>query len=187
MESDNSLKRLLTILEPLVWDLDDRKKYLVKIKEELENVSRLLAYTKDNVEMVGIYADQDLIISNLDKICCSKEEYKASCYLLKSEDESVKKLPQYEKAEELFNDIIGFFKLHKAELIVEIQDLKNKCERKEIEKKYYDILSSSNPFIENIEEFEDILNSYDLTNGEKVDILLKIINNNLLNYESGNK
>lgn len=187
MESDNSVKKFLTILEPLVWDLEDQKKYLSKIKDELESVSRLLAYTKDDVDMVGIYADQELIINNLGKINCSKDEYKASCYLLKSEDENVKKLPQYASAKDLINNIIDFFKLHKAELIVEIQDLKNKCDRKEIEKKYYDILSSPNPFIEDIYEFKNILNDYELTNEDKIDILLKMINNNLLNYESGNK
>ena len=187
MESDNSIRKLLTILEPLVWDLDDQKKYLSKIKEELENVSRLLAYTKDNIEMIGVYADQDLIINNLGKIYCSKDEYKASCYLLKSEDDSVKNLPQYAKAKELFNDIIEFFKLHKAELIVEIQDLKSKCDRKEVEKKYYDILSSSNPFVDDVEEFKDIINDYGLTNDDKIDLLLRIINNNMLNYETGNK
>ncbi len=187
MESDNSIKKLVHILEPLVWDLDDQKKYLSNMKEELENVSRFLAYTKDNLDMVGVYADQDIILNNLEKIYCSKDEYKASCYLLKSEDESVKNLPQYEKAQNLISDIIEFFKLHKAELLVEIQDMKEKCQRKEIEKKYYDILSSSNPYIEDIKEFEDIMNSHGLNNSDKISILIKLINNNVLNYESGNK
>ena len=187
MNSDISIKKLVTILEPLVWDLDDQKKYLLKIKDDLEDVSRMLAYTKDDIEMVGVYADQSIILDNLDKINCSKEDYKASCYLLKSDDPSVKILPQYEDARNLIVDIIEFFKLHKAELMVEIKDLKERCQKKEIEKKYYDILSSSNPFVEDIEEFKDILNDHGLANEDKINILIGIINNNVLNYQSGNK
>ena len=95
MGSDDCIKNIVTILEPLVEDLEDKKRILSDRKKELEEVSRLIAYTKDNVEMVGIYADQDIIINNLDKLKCSKEDYKASCYLLKSESEHVKVLPQY--------------------------------------------------------------------------------------------
>lgn len=187
MLSDNSIKKLVNILEPRVWDLDDQKKYLEKEKDELESVSRFIAYTKDNTEMVSIYADQELITSNLDKIYCSIDEYKASCYLLKSEDETIKKLPQYTKAKDLINDIVEYFKFHKSELLVETQDLKKKCEQKEIEKKYYDILSSANPFIENIKEFRELIDQYDLKDEDKINILITILKNNILNYESGNK
>lgn len=187
MESDNSIKKLINILEPRVWDLDDQRKYLEKEKEKLETVSRFLAYTKDNIEMVSVYADQELITSNLSKINCSNEEYKASCYLLKSEDDNIKKLPQYVKARELINNIVEYFKFYKSELIVETQDLKKKCEQKEIEKKYYDILSGSNPFINNIEEFRTLIDQYDLEDEDKINLLITIINNNILNYESGNK
>ena len=187
MVSDNSIKKLLNILEPRVWDLDDQKKNLEKSKEELENVSRFIAYTKDNIDMVSVYADQELIINNLDKIYCSVDEYKASCYLLKSDDENIKKLPQYAKAVDLINDIVEYFKFHKAELIVFAQELKEKCEQKEIEKKYYDILNSSNPFVENVSEFRGLIDKYNLEDDDKINILIKIIKNNVLNYESGNK
>ena len=109
MENDNSVQKLVQILETLVLDLDEKKKYLETEKEDLESVSRLLAYTKDNIEMVGIYADQELIINNLEKIGCSKEDYKACCYLLKSEDSNVKGLPQYESSYNLITDIVEFF------------------------------------------------------------------------------
>ena len=187
MVSDNSVQKLVHTLESLVLDLDDNKKTLEERKNELESVSRLLAYTKDNLEMVGIYADQELITGVLDEIGCDKEEYKASCYLLKSEDERVKSLPQYEKAHNLISDIIEFFKLHKAELMVEINDLVSSCQRKELEKKYCDLLSSPSPLIEDIDEFKTILNGYDLTSEDKINILTDVINSNISNYEIGNK
>jgi len=182
MKSDSSVQSLVQILESLILDLDEKKRYLEEEKEDLEKVSRLLAYTKDNIETVGIYADQELITSNLEKIGCSKEEYKACCYLLKSEDANVKNLPQYENSYNLISDIIEFFKLHKADLMVDIQELKEVCKKKELEKKYYDILSKPNPFIEDVDEFTSILNGYDLTSENKINILVSIINSNLLNY-----
>ena len=106
MGNDSSVGILISILEPLISDLDDLKKTLSDRKSEMESVSRLIAYTKDNIEMVGIYADQDIILNNLDNLKYSKEDYKASCYLLKTENELVRKLPQYQKAHDLISDII---------------------------------------------------------------------------------
>ncbi len=187
MKSDNGVQKLVRILEPLIIDLDEKKKYLEERKDELESVSRLLAYTKDNLEMVGVYADQEIITSNLQNIGCDMEEYKASCYLLKSEDDRVKSLPQYEKAHDLISDIIEYFKLHKAELMVEIQELKDSCQRKELEKKYCEILSNEDPFVENVDEFKTILNGYDLVSEDKIDILSSIITSNMKAYEKRNK
>lgn len=186
MVKDDCVRNLAAILEPLIENLDDDKITLANRKNELESVSRLIAYTKDNIEMVGIYADQDLIIDNLDKLEYSKEDYKASCYLLKSEDENVKTLPQYEKAYNLISDIIEFFKLHKAELIVEIQDLTTICEKEELEKKYYDILSSSNPFVEDVDEFTKFVNEHVEDNEEIINILYSTIRSNIANYKSRN-
>ena len=129
---DNSVRKLVEMLEPLIFDIDDLKQYLSEREKELENVSRMLAYTKDNLDMVGIYADQDLIINSLPRISSSKEEYRASCYLLNSGNENVKSLPQYKKAHDLISDIIECFKLYKAELIVETGDIKKQVHEKEI-------------------------------------------------------
>ena len=183
MGSDDSIKSIVTILEPLVNDLEDKKNILADRKTELEGVSRLVAYTKDNVEMVGIYADQDIILNNLDKLKFTKDDYKASCYLLKSESDKVKVLPQYTKAYNMIGDIVEFFKWHKAELIDEINELSSICEKKEIEKKYYDILSCPNPLVEDSKEFVDFMNDHGLDNQEIIKILYRIIHDNIVNYE----
>ena len=181
MEND-SVRKLVGILEPLVEDLDEQKRTLAERKEELENVSRLIAYTRDNIEMVGIYADQDVILNMLDKLKVTPEDYKASCYLLKSENNNVKALPQYEKAYNLISDIIAFFKLHKAELLVEISELTEICERKETEKKYSEILSNSNPLVEDIDEFTRFLNGHGLNSDDIINVLYSTIHSNIVNY-----
>ena len=187
MVSDNSIRKLVTILEPRVWDLNDQWKLLSNKKDELENVSRFVAYTKDNYEMVGIYSDQDLVTSKFDELDLDVDDYKASCYLLKSSDENVKRLPQYEKALDMIKEIINYFIQYKATLQEEIQDMNIMCQKKEIEKKYYDILSSSNPYIENIKEFREIIDEHILNDKDKINILVQILKNNISNYESGNK
>lgn len=179
---DNSVKKLTMMLEPLVFDLDDQKAYLEERKKELENVSRFLAYTKDNVDMVGIYADQDLVLSCLPNIYCDKDEYKASCYLLKSEDENIRSLPQFAKARNLVSDIVEYFKLYKSELMVETQDLKKSCDAKEVEKKYYDIFTSPHPLVNDVDEFKNLLDTHNIQDDDKINILLYTIKNNIKQY-----
>ena len=179
---DNSVRKFVELLEPLIINLDEEKKYLEERKNELENVSRMLAYTKDNLEMVGIYADQDLIVNNLSRINCTKEEYRASCYLLNSENENIKHLPQYKKAHELISDIIECFKLYKAELIVETQDLEKNYLEKELDKKYYNIFSNSNFFVDDVLEFNDFLDKHKLPNEDKINILIYTLQNNYNKY-----
>lgn len=186
VERDDSVKSLVAMLEPLVENLEENKNILADRKKELEGVSRLIAYTKDKIEMVGIYADQDIIIGNLDKIRYSVDDYKASCFLLKSDNESVKQLPQYQDAYNLISDIVDYFKLHKAELIVEIQELSTSCEKQEIEKKYYDILSCPNPLIENGDEFVDFMKNHGLNENSIVNILYQTIHDNIVNYKLKN-
>ena len=182
MGNSDSIRKLVTILEPLVENLEENKRILSDCKNDLESVSRLIAYTKDNIQMVGIYADQDLIINNLDNLKISNDDYKAACYLLKNENESIKGLPQYQNAYNLISDIMEYFKLHKAELMVEIQDLTSQCEKQEIDKKYYDILSCPNPLIEDNKEFINFLHEHEINDEEIINILYNTIHDNIVNY-----
>ena len=179
---NNSVNLLVGVLEPLVSDLEEKKTALKEKKSILDNVSNLLACTKNNADMLGTYSDQNLILDNLANINTDKDEYKASCYLLKSENDSIKNLPQYKKAYGLICDIIEYFKLYKSELMVETEELEKKCSKKELEKKYCDILKQDTPYIDNVEEFKKLLNEQLLSNKDKIEILLYVINSNKLKY-----
>ena len=179
---NNSVNLLIGVLEPLIEDLDEKKSILSEKKEILDNVNRLLDYTMDNIDMIGSYTNQDIILENLEKINTDKDEYKASCYLLKSENSNIRNLPQYKKAYNLICDVIEYFKSYKSELIVETEELEKKCNIKEIEKKYCDILKEDNPYIEDVEEFRNLLDSQSIPNENKIDVLLYVINSNKLKY-----
>ena len=177
------VKKLTSELEPLITDLEEKHEELRTKKEYCERVSRFLAYTNGDVNLVGIYADQELIFSNLDRVNSTKEAYKASCYLLKSSDDNVKNLPQYKEANDYILGLINYFKNDKNELLTDIQNLEKICREKEIEKKYFDILTSANPLVDDVLEFREFLDKHVVNDEEKVNILLYTINNNVINYK----
>ena len=177
------VKMLTTSLEPLIVDLDERLEELKDKKEKMESVSRFLAYTNGDVNLVGVYADQNLILENLENINSNKEEYKASCYLLRSNDENVKALPQYQAANMYIVGLINYFKVEKTTLASEINELERVCEDKTLEKKYYEIFNNSCPFIENVEEFIAFLDKHTISEDEKVQLLIYAINSNMENYQ----
>ena len=177
------VKRLMEKLEPLIVDLDDKLIQLRGEKEKLERVSRFLAYVNGDVNLVGIYADQNLILENLDKINSTKNEYKASCYLLKNEDNGIKMLPQYKQANDFMLGLINYFKMNKIELSNIIQELDNICKEKSLDKKYFEIFSKENPMVNEIDEFEQFLDKHALTSDEKINLLIYVVNSNVLNYK----
>ena len=180
------VKKLTNDLEPLIYDLDDKLMELELKKEKLESVSRMLAYVNGDVNMVGVYADQDLIIDSLEKINSNKDEYRASCYLLRNEDENIKNLPQYREANLYILGLINYFKMFKGELSSEIQELERVCREKEVDKKYYQLLNENTPLIENVTEFADFIEKHLTTDEERINLLKFAINSNLTNYQEQN-
>lgn len=180
-----NIERLRKNLEPLIVDLDEKVEELKVKKEKLENVSRFLAYVNGDVNMVGVYADQNLVLDSLESLGSTKEEYKASCYLLRSDDASVKSLPQYQEANSYINKLIDYFKANKSELSAEIIDLDKVCQEKKIEKKYYDLFAEESPLVENITEFKDFIQKHTVTSDDRIDLLIHAIKSNLDNYQKG--
>ncbi len=184
VDTMNEYVRMLTdSLEPLIMDLDDRLKELKSKKERMESVSRFLAYVNGDVNLVGIYADQNLIIDNLDNINSNKEEYKASCYLLRSEEESVKSLPQYKEANMYILGLINYFKITKTSLVSEIGELERVCHDKTLEKKYYEIFNEPSPFVSDVNEFMEFLDKHAISDDERINLLIYTIKSNVSEYK----
>ncbi len=177
------IRRLLVLLESLIYNLDEKIRELDYKKEILEKVSRFVAYTNGDVHLVGIYADQEVIIDNLENIGSNKDEYKACCYLLKNDDGNIRGLPQYEQATAYINNLINYFKKSKADLMNEIQNLEIECKRKKIEKKYYDMLSNNNLYVTDIEEFEKFLDEHEISKDDKIQLILFAIKRNIEKYQ----
>ena len=72
--------------------------------------------------------------------------------------------------------------MYKAELIVETQDLEKNCHEKEIEKKYCELLKEEKPYVEDVQEFKELLNNQSISKSDKINILLYVINSNKVKY-----
>lgn len=176
------VKELTNSLEPLIEDLDEKLAVLDTKKRNYDDVSKFLSYVHDDVHLVSIYAEQDLILGNLSNINSNEEEYKASCYLLRGEDERIKALPQYGDAYHYIEKMIQYFKECKEKLGTEIEELESLCSEKKLDKKYFEIFSDENPFVTDVLEFESFLDKRVTDNEQKKNILIYTINSNILNY-----
>ena len=163
------VSKLVGLLEPTISDLDTKKEELTTKSKTLDEVNEMLDMVKDDVTKVSKYKNQELIISNLDDIKSTEKEYKACTYLLDSEEKEIKFLPQYLEASNYIERLINYFKKLEEELTLEVSELKVVCNDKEMNKKYYEILSKDNPIIEDAKEFRELLDKQQLFDSEKID------------------
>lgn len=180
---NEEVKKLTASLEPLIADLDEKLTILNDKKNKYTSITNFINYVHDDVNLVGIYADQNLILENLSNINSSEKEYNASCYLLKSEDASVKALPQYEMSYSYINNLIDYFKKCQKELNEEIIELEKEVLEKQLDKKYYEIFSTENPFVSDIQEFTGFLEKRSVDAEQRIKMLIYTINSNMLGYE----
>lgn len=174
--------RLLGLLKPTINDLDTKKEELLIKSKTLDEISEMLDYIKDDVTMMSKYKNQNLIIDNLDDIKSTEKEYKACCYLLDCEEQDIKSLPQYLEASNYIERFIHYFKKRKEELMLQVSELKDICDNKELNKKYYEILSNDNSMVNDVTEFRKFLDNQQLYDEEKVDLLVYILKKNVNSY-----
>ena len=177
------VERLTSVLAPTIMDLDNKNVELKEKREKLESISHLLDYIKENEKLVSKYPNQDLIINNLKEIGYNEEDYHASCYLLDTDIESVKGLPQYEVSKEYLVGIVNYFKRQKEELTNNVNNLELECEEKKLNKKYYDIFNSDKPLINDVDEFNNFLDKQKVSKDDRVKILFYVIKNNVDEYK----
>ena len=176
------VNKIVDLLKPTINDLDAKKKELSIKKQTLSEVNEMLDEVKDDVTKVSKYKNQELIVSNLDDIKSTEKEYRACCYLLSNEEKEIRSLPQYLEATNYIERLINYFKKLKEELTLEVSELQVVCDDKEINKKYYEILSSNNPIISDANEFRNLLDRQELSDDEKIDLLVYVLKNNVNSY-----
>ena len=177
------VERLISLLEPTIVDLDSKLDELSNNKNLLEKINAFLNFVDTDIKKIGLYENQQLIINDLTNLGSNENEYKASCYLLNSENDNVKNLPQYHKAYEFIEKIINYFKLRQDEISIKVNDLEKECHEKEVNKKYLKILESANPFIDDVEEFALFIKDKQVIDEDKIKIMNYIIQNNVKEYK----
>ena len=180
------VSKLISLLEPIINDLDDIKYELSAKRKTLDEVNEMIDEVKDDLTKVSKYRNQKLIIDNLGDIKSNEREYKACCYLMDSVENNIKFLPQYIEASNYMERLINYFKNLKERLSFKVSELQTVCMDKEMNKKYYEILSSENPVVNDANEFRNILDKQNLSDDEKISLLVYILKNNVSNYKKKN-
>ena len=175
------VNKLVGLLEPTILDLNDKLNELSNKSEYLKEVSEMLEKVDGDVKKVGSYENQDLILNNLNNINTNETEYKACCYLLNSNDEGVRSLPQYIESSNYIERLINFFKKRKEELELEISELDIICNNKKVNKKYLEIFKEEE-VIYDTSEFKEFLSMQELNDNDKIHILEYVIKNNVDGY-----
>ena len=179
----DSIKRMLEMLEPQIYDLKEKEEELLEKKELFDKVSRFVAYTNGDVHLVGSYSDQDFIFESLKDIDINVDEYKASCYLIRSDEKNIQQLPQYSDSVQHLMNLISHFRNKKAGLTTDISGLEKECQRKKIEENYYNMFANDNVYVSDVNEFEEFLDSHGISDDDKKEILLLVIKKNIEEYQ----
>ncbi len=177
------VKKLLDNLEPTIIDLDDFLKNLDINRGKLKDCSDFLDFVHDDIKMVGSYADQNLVLESLEKLGSTDAKYRANCYLLNGNSESVQLLPQYQEAVEYLETIIGYFKNEKECLLNKVSELENICEEKLLNRKYFEVFQSERPYVLDTEEFSNFIDKQSLEKEDKIALLKYTIKNNVEMYK----
>lgn len=177
-----SVGKLIELLKPTIIDLDDKLRELSTNKDILEEIGEMLKEVGNDPRKIGDYKNQDLIIDNLKCINTNEKEYKACCYLLSSNDKNIQLLPQYIESSNYIERLINYFRKKYEELALYASELEVECDEKRMNKKYYEIFGNDNSFVDDTEEFTKFLEDKELTNNDKIDLLVYTIKNNVTNY-----
>ncbi len=176
------INNLISLLEPTVVDLGDKNKELQDKKKLLSEIDEMLMFVDDDIKKVASFKNQQLIVDNLSGIDSNITEYKACCYLLNSDDKNVQLLPQYIESSNYIANLLDYFKKWQEELKNDVTSLEVVCDEKTINKKYLDVFKKENPVVYDVDEFSNFIEKQELSNKDKIDILVYIINSNLNDY-----
>ncbi len=180
---NDSVKKLATRLGNGFSNLEDCEKKLKEQDLRLNEYEKLLNFINCDAKKLNKYEDQSIILDAIDNINSSKKEYEAACYLLDGDDDKIALLPQYRNARVYLESVISYLKTSKDRISDDVKKLKEDFENMTIIKKYFEILSDDKPFVEDIDEFINLLDKEQVVVNEKNDILSYIIISNVSNYK----
>ncbi len=179
---NESISKLTELLKPTIIDLDDGLNELSIKKNNLFEIGELIKEVGDDIKKIANYKNQNLIIDNLKNINTTEKEYKASCYLINSNDKNIQSLPQYIESSNYLERLINYFKKEYEELALDVSELEVVCNEKKLNKKYLEIFNLESPFVDDTDEFTEFLKEKELTNNDKINLLIYVIKNNIKGY-----
>ncbi len=188
--NDNSLKKLLTVVEPKIRNIEEHRIECSSLKSVHETMQELVELGNSSYKEILDFYDQEFIFkaikignSNSDILL---DKYKSSKYLLKNNSDNLHELPQYKESisfmEQLYMYLCGLNEKIQLDYEQKIENLKVE----ELLNKYYNLLNKDNIFIKDIDEFLTFVDLNKLEINERLNVLITINKLNIKNYVTTN-
>lgn len=179
------IDKLLSIMKPFVENiendlsnLNEKKDYLIEMNDIITNV--------DNDVFNLLDIDDDKIELYLDNIESNKNEYLANKYILKSDLDEIKQMPQYIDAKKYLDKFYKSLLNNHEELEKKYEILKQEYENKELINKYYFMFNSENIFVDDVDEVKSVFDILDISLEDRIETLIIILKKNNCSYQYNN-
>ena len=178
--------KLLEIMKPFVENIEQDLNDLTEKEKELDTINNIISTIGDDSTNI-LKIDDNKIIVYLEKFKSNKLEYDANKYILNALLDEVKNLPQYIDAKKYIDNFGKFLFSYYINVDEEYQLLKKEYDKKEIIKKYYNMIENNNVFVNDLDELQELFLILDLSLEEKNNALIYILKENNKVYGVVNK
>lgn len=184
--SDNSLTKLLAVVEPKIQNIEDNRIECSSLKKVQETMSELIELGKISYQDIFNFYDQDFIYKAIkvgnDNSDLLIKKYESSKYLLENKNDDLKELPQFKEAivymEQLYQYLYGL----NEKIKLDYENKQESLKIQELQNKYYNILKKDNIFVKDIDEFLTFIDLNKLDIIDRLNILIQINKSNIKNY-----
>jgi len=188
--NDNSLKELLTVVEPKIRNIEEHRIECSSLKSVRETMDELIELGGKSYKEILNFYDQDFIFkaikignSNSDMLI---DKYKSSKYLLKNDNDNLQVLPQFQESVDYMDQLYKYLYGLDEKINLDYETKSENLKIEELLNKYYNLLNRDNIFIKDIDEFIAFLDLNKLDNEKRLEILVLINKANIKNYITTN-
>lgn len=179
------IDKLLSIMKPFVENIENDLISLNEKKDYLNEMNDIITNVDNDVLNILNISDNKIELY-LDNIESNKNEYLANKYILKSDLDEIKQMPQYIDAKKYLDKFYKSLLNNHEELEKEYEILKQEYENKELINKYYLMFSSGNIFIDDVDEVKSVFDILDISLEDRIETLIIILKKNNCSYQYNN-
>lgn len=179
------IDKLLSVMKPFVENIENDLSNLNEKKDYLNDLDDIITNVDNDVLNILNISDNKIELY-LDNIESNKNEYLANKYILKSDLDEIKQMPQYIDAKKYLDKFYKSLLNNHEELEKEYEILKQEYENKELINKYYLMFSSRNIFIDDVDEVKSVFDILDISLEDRIETLIIILKKNNCSYQYNN-
>lgn len=167
--------KYIELMKPYINDLAKREEELANKEELLNLLCRFFDYTNNDYLKILSFDNEDFIKEFINNNNYDYDKYKAYKYILESDIETLKYMPQYVEAnnylESIYNDLLK----NKEMISNQYNELDNSYHKCSLINKYYNMFINKEFVINDLDEIKELFSYFDLSLEEKNEILKNIL------------